>query len=62
MRAGVDVGGTFTDVLVVDDATGAFRVGKALTTPDDPSVGVRQGLAGVLEQTPGTLRCRPCGR
>ncbi|HEX2326668.1 MAG TPA: hydantoinase/oxoprolinase family protein [Chloroflexota bacterium] len=53
MRAGVDVGGTFTDVLVVDDATGAFRVGKALTTPDDPSVGVRQGLAGVLEQASG---------
>jgi N-methylhydantoinase A len=48
LRAGVDVGGTFTDVLVVDDATGAFRVGKTLTTPDDPSRGVRQGLEEVL--------------
>ena len=61
MRAGVDVGGTFTDVLVVDDATGAFRVGKTLTTPDDPSVGVRQGLAGVLEQARGARAAR-CGR
>lgn len=48
LRAGVDVGGTFTDVLVVDDAGGAFWVGKTLTTPDDPSVGVRAGLAEVL--------------
>ncbi|HET6315879.1 MAG TPA: hydantoinase/oxoprolinase N-terminal domain-containing protein, partial [Chloroflexota bacterium] len=32
-RAGVDIGGTFTDLIVVDDQTGAFAVGKALTTP-----------------------------
>ncbi|MGH2369499.1 MAG: hydantoinase/oxoprolinase family protein, partial [Chloroflexota bacterium] len=48
LRAGVDVGGTFTDLLLVDDATGAAWVGKTLTTPEDPSVGVRTGLAEAL--------------
>src|SRR4029079_12696991 len=31
-RAGVDIGGTFTDLLLVDGASGQFRVGKVLTT------------------------------
>jgi N-methylhydantoinase A len=35
---GVDIGGTFTDCAVVDDA-GGVTVGKALTTPSDPSEG-----------------------
>jgi N-methylhydantoinase A len=49
LRAGVDIGGTFTDLLLVDDETGAFWVAKTLTTPDDPSAGVRSGLSDVLE-------------
>ena len=32
-RLGVDIGGTFTDLVVVDETTGAVRVGKVLTTP-----------------------------
>ena len=32
-RIGVDIGGTFTDLVVFDDATGSFIVGKTLTTP-----------------------------
>ncbi|HLZ26593.1 MAG TPA: hydantoinase/oxoprolinase N-terminal domain-containing protein [Chloroflexota bacterium] len=32
-RAGIDLGGTFTDILLIDDATGRFKVGKVLTTP-----------------------------
>src|SRR6266849_3390150 len=36
-RIGVDIGGTFTDLVVFDDATGSFMVGKTLTTPRDPS-------------------------
>ena len=32
-RAGVDIGGTFTDLIVIDDATGELTVGKVLTTP-----------------------------
>ena len=36
-RVGVDIGGTFTDLIVVDDETGSLAVGKVLTTPGDPS-------------------------
>ena len=36
---GVDVGGTFTDVVVYDETSGALEVGKAPTNPVDPSVG-----------------------
>lgn len=39
MRVGVDVGGTFTD-LVALEPDGALRVHKVASTPDDPSVGV----------------------
>ena len=45
LRAGVDVGGTFTDLVVVAD--GRMTVSKVLSTPDDPSRGVLQGLASV---------------
>ncbi|MBI4512838.1 MAG: hypothetical protein HY702_01905, partial [Gemmatimonadetes bacterium] len=47
-RLGVDIGGTFTDLVVVDDATGALSVGKVLTTPKDPAYGVEQGVHGLL--------------
>lgn len=49
-RAGVDVGGTFTDVLVHDDVTGSFTVSKTLTTPDDPSAGVLSAVASAIRQ------------
>ncbi len=39
-RIGVDIGGTFTDLVVFDDATGTFAVGKMLTTSRDPSQAV----------------------
>jgi N-methylhydantoinase A len=47
-RVGVDIGGTFTDLIVVNQETGAFAVGKALTTPDDPSQAVEAVLAETL--------------
>ena len=47
-RIGVDIGGTFTDLVWVDDATGAVQVGKLLTTPKDPSQAVEQGVVTVL--------------
>jgi N-methylhydantoinase A len=47
-RVGVDVGGTFTDLLVVHEATGAFAVGKTLTTPRDPSQAIESGLLSTL--------------
>ena len=47
-RIGVDIGGTFTDLVWIDDATGAVRVAKLLTTPKDPSQAVEQGVVTVL--------------
>jgi N-methylhydantoinase A len=48
-RLGVDIGGTFTDLVWMDDATGAVRVGKLLTTPKDPAQAVEQGVLRLLE-------------
>jgi N-methylhydantoinase A len=48
-RLGVDIGGTFTDLVVVDERTGAPRVGKILTTPKDPAHAVEQGIQALLE-------------
>ncbi len=42
-RIGIDVGGTFTDVVGVD-AAGKVTFTKAATTPADPSMGVMEGL------------------
>lgn len=44
---GVDVGGTFTDVVVAD-ASGGVTIGKELTTPDDPRVGIVSAIEGAL--------------
>ena len=41
---GVDIGGTFTDCLLLDPSTGAFSVAKVPSTPDDQSIGFMQGL------------------
>ena len=43
-RIAVDIGGTFTDCIVLDDQ-GAPRMAKALTTPKDPSQGVLDAVA-----------------
>jgi len=41
---GVDTGGTFTDLIAVDPATGEFRLGKVPSVPDDPSAAVQSAL------------------
>ncbi|MGF1470436.1 MAG: hydantoinase/oxoprolinase family protein [Rubrobacteraceae bacterium] len=46
----VDVGGTFTDVLVFDESTGDLTEGKVLSTPDDPSQGVVTGIEATCEK------------
>ncbi len=45
---GVDIGGTFTDFVMIDTRNGDLFNEKVLTTPDDPSVGVLQGLEKIL--------------
>ncbi len=47
-RIGVDVGGTFTDLVAVDDF-GKATLAKVPSTPDDPSVGVLDGLKLLAE-------------
>jgi N-methylhydantoinase A/oxoprolinase/acetone carboxylase beta subunit len=57
-RLGVDVGGTFTDLIYVDDEAGAVLVHKLPTTPDDPSRGTVQGIQELTAQageTPAAL-------
>ncbi len=49
-RVGVDVGGTFTDLIEVDDETGTILVHKLPTTPDDPSKGTVQGIREIAAQ------------
>ena len=45
-RIGIDVGGTFTDLVSID-AAGHINLAKVPTTPADQSLGVMQGLAGL---------------
>ncbi|MFN0155018.1 MAG: hydantoinase/oxoprolinase family protein [Gaiella sp.] len=57
-RVGVDVGGTFTDLIYVDDEAGVVRVHKLPTTPDDPSRGTIDGITqvtGAAGADPGDL-------
>jgi N-methylhydantoinase A len=55
-RIGIDVGGTFTDFLVVADGDGARFVHKTSSTPDDPSRAVVNGLAEIAEELGLTRR------
>jgi N-methylhydantoinase A len=48
IRIGVDIGGTFTDVLMFEPDTKRFHIGKVLTTPDDPSRAVGDSVQHVL--------------
>ncbi len=49
IRLGVDIGGTFTDLVLVDEARGAVHIAKVLTTPDDPAEGTLAGFRKILE-------------
>ncbi|MDE0050178.1 MAG: hydantoinase/oxoprolinase family protein [Rhodospirillales bacterium] len=44
LRVAVDIGGTFTDICILDEDSGALRVAKTASTPDDPLVGAMRGL------------------
>lgn len=48
-RLGVDVGGTFTDLLLVDETSGNVYTAKVPSTPDDSSIGVLNGIGRVCE-------------
>src|SRR5437763_6297902 len=48
-RIGVDVGGTFTDLVAIDEG-GLTTLAKVPSTPDDPSLGVLDGLTALAER------------
>jgi N-methylhydantoinase A len=49
-RVTVDTGGTFSDFVYLDEATGAVTIAKVASTPDDPSRAIIQGVEGLLAQ------------
>ncbi len=49
-RVGVDVGGTFTDLVLHDAERDIVHTGKLLTTPDDPSEAIINGVARLLTE------------
>ena len=50
-RLGVDVGGTFTDFLLIKESDGSTHTAKVPSTPEDSSIGVLNGVARVCEQS-----------
>jgi len=50
IRVGIDVGGTFTDFVLVDELRDLIYTGKRLTTSHDPSEAIFAGLARLLRE------------
>ena len=50
-RLGVDVGGTFTDLLLVDESSGQTYTAKVPSTPEDSSIGVLDGINRICEES-----------
>ena len=50
IRVGVDVGGTFTDFVLVDERRDMIFTGKQLTTPTDPSKAICEGVARIARE------------
>ena len=58
-RLGIDVGGTFTDLLLLDEDNGEIRLLKTPSTPEDQSVGIIGGTTALLDRAnvrPGDIR------
>ncbi len=50
---GIDIGGTFTDLVALDLSSGVCRTAKVPTTPEDPRAGVGHGIAELLPKIGG---------
>ena len=53
----IDIGGTFTDVVLLERSTGTLSIVKVLTSYPDPSDAVLDGTRRILEET----GCNPAG-
>ena len=51
LSLGIDIGGTFTDLVILDPRSGETAVWKESTTPDEPSRGAIQGLQTLLQRS-----------
>ena len=49
-RLGIDVGGTFTDAMIINEETGEIRIGKVPSTPKDPSIGFLDAVDTILKE------------
>ena len=49
-RLSTDVGGTFTDGVLLDEQTGRVRVTKVSSTPRNPAIGTIEVIVDLLEQ------------
>ncbi|MCG6874449.1 MAG: hydantoinase/oxoprolinase family protein [Betaproteobacteria bacterium] len=50
VRIGIDTGGTFTDIVAVDSATGVMHVTKVSSTPANPAIGLVKGVRDIMDQ------------
>ena len=56
IRIGIDTGGTFTDVVALDESTGALVTTKTPSTPSNPADGFMAGVGKVLDLLGGEPR------
>ncbi len=49
-RVGIDTGGTFTDIVLADAASGRVDVTKVPSTPENPAIALCQGIKDILDQ------------
>jgi N-methylhydantoinase A/oxoprolinase/acetone carboxylase beta subunit len=50
MKLGIDIGGTFTDLVLLDEKDGMLYFGKTLTTYPDPTLGILEGVGSLLQR------------
>ena len=55
-RIGNDIGGTFTDTVILNDETGKILLGKVLTTPENPAKGTIESISTTLMKQNGRMQ------